>query len=181
MIPLFVMLLLATTVSAMIAARHRIKWLYAISVISGLAATYVAVTMINDSSSSAAVGHYAYYVNGVRISQGFAVLTENIGLFLILGLFIVLCPLRLGTFLGEKVSNVNSSGKPMVWSLIIWILCIAAGGWVLSGAISSMNHPIMLRRNGSTVYIIICVISSLVTLAGLCGVLQFIIAVRKRK
>ena len=120
MIPLSVMLVLATIVFAMIAKRHNVPWLYIISVIFGLAATYVVVAMISDSSSSAAAGRYAYYINGVRVSQGVALLTENMALFAIFGLFLVIGSIRLGTLLGRKVKNVDIAGKPMVWLLIIW-------------------------------------------------------------
>ena len=182
MIPLSLMLVLAAVVSAMISKRHKVTWLYIISVIFGLAATYVIVAMISDSSSSAAAGRYAYYINGVRVSQGVALLTENMALFAILGLFIVAGSVRLGMLLGKKVQNVDPTGKPVVWSPIIWVLCVIAGVWVLYGTISSMARPMMIhRRSDQTINIIVCVISALITMAGLGGIIQFIIALHKRK
>ncbi len=181
MIALSLMLALAAVVSAMLAQRHRIPWLHAVAVVFGLGATWVVVSMI-DSSSSAAAGRYAYYVNGVRISQGLALLTENMALFALLGLFVVMGSVRLGILLGKKVQNVSPAGKPMAMSPVIWALCVIAGGWVLYGAIAGLSAPMRPhRRQEQTVAVIVAVVSALVAAGGIGGIIQFIVAVRRRK
>ena len=186
MIPLSLMLVLAALLAAMIAKRHRLTWLYAVTAVCGLAAAYVLVSLIDNVSHGAAAGKYVYYVNGVRVSEGAAFLTENLALFAILGLFLVLIPLRLGIFLGRKLESADRSGRRPAWALIIWLLCALAGGWVLWTSITGLSRPTrppipgMRRQTAQTVGIIVCAVSALVTLTGLAGAVRFLAAGNKK-
>ncbi len=141
----------------------------------------MAVCRFGGSSDSAGAGRYVYYVNGIRVSAGFAVLTENLALFLLMGLFIVLVPIRAGMMLGERMLKAYRSGRPAPWALIVWGLCVLAGAWALSGAVSVLSRPRPPMRSAPTADSIVCAVSILVILTGLAGIVQHLIAAKRKK
>ena len=80
----YLLLLLVCLILCTIAFRRDLHFLTAVSVVLGLIAACI-ITVITARASSGGTGAYILYANGVRVSDGFLLVTQNIALFLIFG------------------------------------------------------------------------------------------------
>ncbi|MBO6055334.1 MAG: hypothetical protein J6P31_07415 [Oscillospiraceae bacterium] len=131
---LFVCLILCT-----IAFRRDLHFLTAVSAVLGFVAACI-ITVVIARSSSAGTGAYILYANGVRVSDGFLLVTQNFALFLIFGAIAVGGPMGLGSLIGGKMRRNDQAGKPSVLILILWTACLLLGIAFLGSGISGFIH-----------------------------------------
>ena len=160
----YLLLLLVCLILCTIAFRRDLHFLTAVSVVLGLIAACI-ITVITARASSGGTGAYILYANGVRVSDGFLLVTQNIALFLIFGAIAVGGPLGIGALIG---------GKPSTLILILWIACLLHGAAFLGSGISGFIHV-----SGNRAFLVpnICFSSlgALMIGAGIFGIRQFVL------
>lgn len=172
----YLLLLLLCLILCTIAFRRDLHFLTAVSVVLGLIAACI-ITVVIARASSGGTGAYILYANGVRVSDGFLLVTQNFALFLIFGAIAVGGPLGLGALIGGKMRRNDQVGKPSALILILWIACLLLGAAFLGSGISGFIHV-----SGNRAFLVpnICFSSlgALMIGAGIFGIRHFVL--RKR-
>ncbi len=166
----YMILILACLILNIIGFRKGQRVLNVISVAAGLIGAVIATIMI-DKTTSATAGKYVYYVNGVRMAEGYAAVTENFMTFFALAMVTMLFSFGLGYLIGIKLRKNDLQGKPSVFLFILSILAFVIGFSLLGSCITGF---IYVDESFITMNIIFTIVGTVLFTLGIVGIIRFI-------
>ncbi len=166
----YLILILACLILNIIGYRKDLKALNAISVAAGLVGAAIGTILIDKTTSSTA-GKYVYYVNGVKMSEGFLSVSHNFMTFFALAAITILVSLGLGYLIGVRLRKNDLQGKPSVFLFILSILAFVFGFSLLGSCITGF---IYVYESFLTMNIIFTFVGAFLFTIGTVGIIRFI-------
>ena len=124
----------------------------------------IIIVIILCTKDSNAVGGYAYYVNGIKVSSGFSIFTENFALTLIMGVVNIFIPIGIGSIIGKKLPKRFIGSK---LSLVMFIILLILGIMFIYAGVTGLIHTSNKLLISNIVSIVFGVAVSLLSVFGI--------------